>query len=122
MSSILNYEDLLAWQKAMDLTVRVYRLTEAFPRREWYGLAHQMRKSAVSVPSNIAEGHRQRRGAYVRHLWIALGSHGELSTQCDVAFRLQYLVDPEKDDLKRLLGEVGRLTRGLLKAVDNSSS
>jgi len=118
MPPIVNYEDLHAWQKAMDLAVLVYRLTEGFPRREWYGLAHQMRKSAVSVPSNIAEGHRQRHGAYVRHLWISLGSHGELSTQSEVAFRLQYVVDAKKVELKQLLGEVGRLTRGLLNAVD----
>ncbi len=58
MQLILSFRDLIAWQKAMELADRIYAVTENFPSREWFGLAHQLRKSAVSIPSNIAEGHR----------------------------------------------------------------
>src|SRR5262245_191936 len=84
---ILSFRDLIAWQKAMDLADLVYDATEAFPPRERFGLAFQIRKSAVSIPSNIAEGHRRRTSGYAHHLVIALGSHGELDTQCELATR-----------------------------------
>jgi four helix bundle protein len=113
-----SYRDLVAWQKAMDLVILVYRVTESFPRREWYGLAAEMRRSSLSVPSNISEGHSQRRGAYRRHLWIALGSHSELATQAEAACRLQYVAAPDRHELEALLGEVGRLTQGLLNSIN----
>ena len=117
MAKILSYRDLIAWQKAMDLVVLVYRLTENFPSRERFGLAFEARRSAVSVPSNIAEGHSQGHGAYVRHLVIAIGSHSELATQSELAFRLKYIGGADKIELEGLLGEVGRLTQGLLNSV-----
>src|SRR5207302_2372730 len=91
MPNIKSYRDLLAWQKAMDLADLVYDVTEDFPFRERLGLAYQMRKSAVSVPSNIAEGQRRRTPGYLHHLEIALGSHGELDTQCELAFRRAFI-------------------------------
>src|SRR6476659_11065399 len=91
MSEILTFRDLVAWQKAMELTDMVYDLTESFPKREWFGLAQQMRKSAVSIPSNIAEGHRRRTLTYANHLEIALGSQGELDTQCEIATRRRFM-------------------------------
>src|SRR5262249_18527037 len=106
MSTIISFRDLDAWQVAMELTLVVFRSTERFPKREWYGLAAEMRKSAVSIPSNIAEGHSQRHGAYVRHLWIAVGSHSELSTQAEISFRLDYLVRAERNELGTLLRRV----------------
>ena len=117
MSRILNYRDLLAWQRAMDLAELVYRLTEHYPPRERFGLSSQMRRASVSIPSNIAEGHRQRSGAYVRHLVIAMGSHGELDTQEQLSFRLHYIVDSDRDRLIALTDEVGRLTNGLLQSL-----
>ena len=70
-----GYRDLLVWGRAMDLVVETYRLTEAFPREEKYGLVQQLRRAAVSVPSNIAEGHgRDHLGDYLHHLSIANGS------------------------------------------------
>ena len=118
MSKILNYRDLLAWQRAMDLAELIYRLTEDYPPRERYGLASQMRRASVSIPSNIAEGHRQRTRAYVRHLVIAMGSHGELDTQEQLSFRLSYIVDKNRDRLVALTEEVGRLTNGLLQSLN----
>ena len=117
MARIQNYRDLIAWQKAMDLSVLVYRLTEVFPARERFGLAFEARRSSVSIPSNIAEGHTQGHGAYVRHLVIAIGSHSELATQSELAFRLRYIVGTERTELEDQLGEVGRITQGLLNAV-----
>ncbi len=117
MPDILNYRDLVAWQRAMDLVVLVYRLTETFPAREWYGLGAHLRRSAVSIPSNIAEGHRQGTGAYVRHLVIAMGSHGELDTQAELSFRLNFIVGENYANLVALSSEVGRITNGLLQSI-----
>ena len=120
MTAIQNYRDLIAWRRAMDLVVLVYHLTERFPARERIGLAIQMRRSAVSVPSNIAEGHSQGHGAYVRHLVIAVGSHSELATQAELSFRLRYVTGQQRIDLENLIGETGRLTQGLLNALRRS--
>src|SRR5262245_50033151 len=118
MSDIINFRDLVTWQKAMELADLVYALTENFPKREWFGLAHQMRKSAVSVPSNIAEGTRRRTPVYINHLEIALGSHGELDTQCELATRRRFLRPHDRRRVDALLGDVGRLSHGLLRSVE----
>ena len=87
-----GYRDLLVWGRAMDLVVETYRLTEAFPREEKYGLVQQLRRAAVSVPSNIAEGHgRDHLGDYLHHLSIANGSLMEVETQVLIAGRMAYL-------------------------------
>jgi four helix bundle protein len=102
----------------MDLADLVYDLTEDFPARERFGLSYQMRKAAVSVPSNIAEGHRRRRPGYLHHLEIALGSHGELDTQSILAFRRQFIVGNDCARLNALLDDVGRLTHGLARSLE----
>jgi len=121
MSDIKSYRDLMAWQKAVDLADLVYTITEPFPKREWFGLAHQMRRAAVSVPSNIAEGNRRRNPGYVHHLEIALGSHGELDTQCELATRRNFITPRQHRMVEALLGDVGRLTHGLLRSIDPNS-
>jgi four helix bundle protein len=81
MSTVKRYTDLIAWQKAMDLVQEVYLITKAFPKEELYGLSSQMRRLAISIPSNIAEGHcRNGRREFIHHLSIALGSLGEIET------------------------------------------
>lgn len=80
-AQIISYRDLEVWQQGMDLADLVYDLTERFPARERYGLALQMRKAAVSIPSNIAEGTRHRTPRYLSRVIIALGEHAELETQ-----------------------------------------
>ena len=87
MGEIISYRDLEVWQQAMDLADLVYDLTEKFPARERYGLAQQMRKAAVSIPSNIAEGTRHRTAGYLSRVIIALGEHAELETQTILADR-----------------------------------
>src|SRR5262249_2051625 len=116
--ALRNYTDLIAWQKAMDLVEAVYRATSDFPSRELYGLPSQLRRAAVSVPSNIAEGEgRRSKREFSHHLSIAHGSLREVETQVLIARRLQYIQD---DDMRRLLdlaGEVGRLITGLSKSL-----
>jgi len=106
----------------MDLADLVYDITETFPRREWFGLAYQMRKSAVSIPSNIAEGHRRRTSGYAYHLEIALGSHGELDTQSEIGLRRQFIPDTRRRRLENLIGEVGRITYGLFRSIEEGKS
>jgi four helix bundle protein len=91
MAPIISFRDLVAWQKAMDLADLVYELTERFPSREHFGLAYQLRKSAVSIPSNVAEGTRHKTPGYAHHLVISLGSQAELDTQCELATRRRYI-------------------------------
>ena len=101
----------------MDLVVAIYRVTEAFPKTETYGLANQMQRSAVSIPSNIAEGYglKQTR-AYLRHLALASGSLCELETQLEISDRLSYLRSEEKDVILRA-NEVGRMLSGLRRSL-----
>ena len=109
-----NYRDLIAWQKAMELTVEVYRATSKYPAGERFGLQSQMRSAAVSVPSNIAEGQgRRSSGAFCQHLSIAHGSVRELETQVLLSGMLGYLEPKVVEHLISSLSEVGRLTTAL---------
>ena len=88
---IESYENLIVWQKAMDLVVIIYELTEKFPREELYSLTSQMRRSAISIPSNIAEGSRRGSRKDFRHFLLnAFGSGAELETQIKIAKRLPF--------------------------------
>jgi four helix bundle protein len=113
-----NYRDIVAWQKAMDLCQAVYELTRTFPKTEQYGLTSQIRRCAVSIPSNIAEG--QGRGSdkdWARFLAIAYGSLREVETQ---ALLSQMLGFAEKSAVEKILeraGEVGRLINGLRRSL-----
>ena len=87
-----SHKDLKVWQESMDLTVKVYQLVESFPREEMFGLTSQIKRSVVSIPSNIAEGAaRQSKAEFKRFLRIALGSASELETQIEIAYRLGYI-------------------------------
>src|SRR4051812_43121768 len=98
----------------------VYDLTESFPQREHFGLAYQLRTSAVSIPSNIAEGSRRKTSGYVHHLVIALASHAELDTQCELATRRRFIPATERRRVEALIAEVGRITHGLARSLDAS--
>jgi four helix bundle protein len=115
-----DFRDLLVWQKSMELVVLVYSLSKAFPADERFGLTSQLRRSAISLPSNIAEGQgRETPGDFGRFLNIARGSLSELQTQLVLAQRLA-LANPE-DIAKALTAadEVGRMLRGLRNALDS---
>ena len=118
-----NYRDLIAWQKALDLVKFTYEATAKFPREEIYALTSQMRRAAVSIPSNIAEG--QGRGAareFAHFLGIASGSLKELETQFFIAERLGYADRSAVATFLASADEVGRLIRGLSKAVKRKLS
>jgi four helix bundle protein len=118
-----HFRDLIAWQKAMALTKAVYRLTESFPRAEQFGLTSQMRRSAVSAPSNIAEGHgRLTDGSFRVFLAQARGSLYELETQIELAVDLG-LCEPEAAE--KVLNdcfEVARILNGLLRSLRRPST
>jgi four helix bundle protein len=111
-AEVKDFTDLRVWRNSMDLAEEVYRLTWTFPKQEQYGLSNQLQRAAVSIPSNIAEGHgRSQSGEYVRFLNIARGSLAEVKTQLLLAARLGYASEPtcgvlivKVDDLRRQLG------------------
>jgi four helix bundle protein len=119
--TIKNYRDLLAWQQAFDLAEAVHRDTRSFPKEEMYGLTAQMRRAAVSVPSNIAEGQGRRAdGPFSLHLSIAHGSLRELETQVLLSGRLGYLSESQVSELLDASSEVGRLVTGLDNVVSGN--
>jgi four helix bundle protein len=118
MSAITGYRDLDVWQKAMTLVERSYRLTEGFPRSEEFGLRAQIRRAAVSIPSNIAEGQgRSSTGEYVHHLAIAHGSLMELETQVQIAGRLGFVLNKEVETFLDAGSEVGRMLNALITSL-----
>lgn len=114
-----TYRDLIAWQKAMDLVIGVYRFSQQFPADERFNLTSQIRKSGVSIASNIAEGHGRRTSKDFSHfLWIANGSISELETQALVAERLQYTSAEATESLLVETDEVRRIAAGLRKSLN----
>src|SRR5712672_3557124 len=113
-----NYRDLIAWQKAKALALEVYVCTRRFPKDEMYGLTSQMRRAAVSVPSNIAEGKgRHSHKELVQFLFRARGSLLELETQLSIARELDYIDSPAFKHLNGTVDEVGRLLNELINRL-----
>jgi four helix bundle protein len=118
---VRSFRDLIAWQLAYALGLGVIRATRAFPPEERFGLALQLRRSAVSVASNIAEGYgRSSRTDYVRCLYIARGSLYELDTQLSFAAELQYISKEQADPLLNSVEECGRVLNGLIRALSSN--
>jgi four helix bundle protein len=102
----------------MDFVIACYRLTDQFPKSETYGLASQLRRAAVSVPANIAEGHcRRRTKEFLHHLDIAYGSLGEAETHVEIAVRLEFVGDAEASCAREIAAEVGRVLNGLIESL-----
>ena len=119
---VVSYKDLVVWQKSMALVTEVYRATLGFPREEIFGLMSQTRRAAVSVPSNIAEGHaRTSKKEFQYFLSNARGSLAELETQLTIAHQLAYINDKTINLVLDKLWEVGRLLNGLLSSLKRSS-
>jgi len=115
---VKSYRDLKVWQAAMKLADLVYRQTETFPKRETFGLRLQLEKAAVSVPSNIAEGHaRDSTGEFLHHVSYALGSIAELETQTILASWRRYISEAAPEEVLASADEVGKLLRGLQKSL-----
>jgi four helix bundle protein len=116
--AVRQYQDLIVWQKAMDLVMRVYEASESFPRREMFGLTNQLRRAAVSIPSNIAEGQgRLTTKDFMRHLSIARGSLQEVETQILIAARLSYMAESASADFLERTAETSRLMTGLSRSL-----
>ena len=115
---IRDHKDLVVWQKSMDLLVEVYRLAKKLPKEETYALSDQMRRAAVSIPSNIAEGRgRSSERDYSRFLFIARGSQAELETQLLACVRLDYFSESEIEPALNLCSEVGRMLNAMLRKL-----
>jgi four helix bundle protein len=118
MSSLRSFRDLKVWQKSMDLAEATYKATRAFPGEERFGLVSQMRRAAVSIPSNIAEGQsRNSTGEFTQFLGLAKGSLAELETQVELAKRLQFLNTESHSNLLRAITEIGKMLNGLLTSL-----
>lgn len=116
-SEVRTFRNLDAWKRGMDIVLAVYKVVDTLPASEKYELSAQIRRAAVSIPSNVAEGHERRNKGYLHHLRIALGSLAELDTQIEVALRLGLL---QRRDVSTLLTEIaieGRLLHGLRRSV-----
>jgi four helix bundle protein len=116
--SIKTHRDLSVWQLGMDIAERIYQLTRVFPDDERFGLISQLRRAAVSVPANIAEGNaRSSTREYLHHLSVAVGSLAEVETFLDLALRLGYGQPKSIHELTDTLGEERRMLRGLQRSV-----
>lgn len=118
-----NYQDLIAWQKVMALARSIYKYTESMPKSEAYGLSDQMRRAAVSVVSNIAEGHGRLTDLQFRHfLGNARGSLFELRTQVELATDLEYFDKETGERLMEQSAEMGRILNGLLRSLSTAAT
>ena len=117
MMTIKSYRDLEAWQLSMEFVEAVYELTKTFPREEVFGLAAQMRRSAVGIPSNVSEGHQYEGRAYRHYVVIAIGCLAECETQIEMARRLGYASPATAQRLFVLAGHVGRVLHGLSRSL-----
>lgn len=121
--AIKSFRDLDIWQRSMALTESIYRITDTFPRSEVYGLSGQMRRAAVSVPSNIAEGFgRSGPNEYRQYLYMAHGSLAELMTQVMLAIRLGYLNQEKGNETVDETEQISRMTATLIKRVGEAAA
>ena len=120
MSKVRSYKDLLIWQKAVDLVTDVYRNIKKFPSDERFVLGEQIRRSAISVPSNIAEGQARKHTAEFRQfLYISLGSLAELDTQIIISEKLEYLNEEDASLFSKNITELRKMIFGVIRKLDN---
>ncbi|MBP8252553.1 MAG: four helix bundle protein [Herpetosiphon sp.] len=121
MKKIQSHEDLLVWQRAMDLVTTIYTITRSFPDDERFGLTNQIRRAVTSIAANIAEGHgRLSQADYLRFLSIARGSLMEVRTFLRIAERLMFISNVQSQPLWVLADETGRLLNGLIRSLKDS--
>ena len=115
---IKRFKDLRIWQKGIEIVSDIYILTKKFPKEELYGLTSQIRRSAISIPSNIAEGFRRYHNKeYKQFLYITLGSCAELETQIAIANNLKYITEDIEIELTEKLDHICRMTSNLIKKL-----
>ena len=121
MANIQSYRDLIVWQKSMKLVTEIYRVTRHFPTEELYALTSQLRRCAISIPSNIAEGYGRNSALdYKRFLQIAVGSIFELQTQIEIASNLKYLSSEQLGNLSNAAKEIELMLLSLINKLINS--
>ncbi len=115
---INSFRDLNVWKLGKEIVVDIYKITRTFPREEIYGLTSQMRRAAVSIPSNVAEGfNRYHNKEYKQFLYIALGSCAELETQSEVAFELDFIQESSGNEIIEKIDHESRMLRNLIKKL-----
>ena len=118
---IQSFKDLIVWQKAMEMASMTYSLTKNMPKEELFSLTNQMRRAAVSIPSNIAEGYgRNSAKEYLQFLAIARGSLCELETQLLLCVRIDYLTEQEIQPIMDSLAEIGKMLMSIIKKLKNT--
>jgi four helix bundle protein len=118
MSEIRDFKDLIVWQKAMELSLKVFMLTKKFPKKEIYGMTSQLRRSAVSVAANIAEGHgRNTKGQYIQFLGIAKGSLAEVETLLILAKEMEYIEAEGFSVTQMLVVDCNKMLKKLIQAL-----
>jgi four helix bundle protein len=116
-----NYRNLIVWQKAIDFVVEIYAITKIFPKEELYGLTSQMKRAAISIPSNIAEGQgRRTKKEFAHFLSMAYGSLREIETQLTIAQRLGFADTNRLSPALNNCAEIGRLLNGLSKSLTSA--
>jgi four helix bundle protein len=115
---VKTHKDLEVWKKSIDFVTEVYTVTASFPKSEIYGLISQIRRAAVSIPSNIAEGSgRNHKAEFVQFLYIALSSASELDTQLIISNNLRYIEQEQLERLQNELNTISKMIQGLIKAI-----
>ena len=121
-SGIKSHKDLIVWQKAVSLSLITYKLTKGFPQSEMYALSSQMRRAAVSIASNIAEGRSRRTRKDFQHfLHMAYGSAAELETQLLIARQLSFCNESQFQENNSLLSEVSKMLRAMIQKLESTS-
>jgi four helix bundle protein len=117
-NTIWSFKDLIVWQRSMDLAVRIYKITQKLPASEQFGLTSQLRRAAVSIPSNIAEGYgRQSTGNYRQFLSISRGSLMEIETQINICERLKYLAQSDTENIFKEITEISKMLTSLISKI-----
>ena len=120
--AIQSFRDLVVWQKSIDLVTKIYQLSKEFPKEEIFGLTSQIRRAAVSIPSNIAEGRgKSTKGEFQQFLHHSRGSLAEVETQIIIAQNLGYLSNKETEQVIDMTSEIGRLLHGLITSIKKKS-
>ncbi len=115
-----SFRELKVWQKSYDLSLVIYSMTKTFPKEELFGLVSQIRRCAISIPSNIAEGHaRKSKKEFIQFLYVAYGSSSELETQLQLAFDLKYINKNNYLETTSLLIEVRKMLNSLISKIDS---
>ena len=123
MAEIKTHKDLLVWKKGVDLVEQICKFTNQFPKEELYGITNQMRRCAVSIPANIAEGSgRKNKAEFIQFLHIALGSASELETHLIISQRLGFLSINSYDEIMNALNEIIKMICGLINSLNSTRS